>query len=39
MVRSGPCVAGVVHLQHPLMIVYAYTHVDTNLDHKDYVTL
>ena len=35
MVRSGPCVAGFVHLQRPLMVVYAYAHVSTNLDHKD----
>ncbi len=34
MVRSGPCVAD-VHLQHLLMSVYAYTHVNTNLDHTD----
>ena len=34
MVRSGPCVAGAVHLQHLLMSVYAYTNVNTNLDHK-----
>ncbi len=31
--------AGVIYMQHPLMIVYAYTHLNTKLDSKDRVIL